>query len=241
MTLLRLPIQIYSGVSAAVLLLTAAGPRRLIPAFLLSLATPDSSYAVVFNGSMASCSLSRTGRNATNGNFHNIHRHSCSVFDRLLYLVLDAAQELADIFPVINGQRQDNGQAVGMGQIILGHLDTVHPGNTAHPFERMADEGKEDIIGKDQLAIIAEYGTDDRLLHAGFPATPAGQERTDGIEEITVEMRFQLHRRHGDDMLAFFQADIPGFGDFRCRGYLFDMDIIIRMRKVQGLAVYAPL
>ena len=47
------PYESYSDIIAASLFLTAAGPRRLIPAFLLSLATPDSSYAVINNGSMA--------------------------------------------------------------------------------------------------------------------------------------------------------------------------------------------
>ena len=35
------PYESYSDIIAALLFLTAAGPRRLIPAFLLSLATPD--------------------------------------------------------------------------------------------------------------------------------------------------------------------------------------------------------
>ena len=49
-------------------------------------------------------------------------------------------------------------------------------------------------------------------------------------------MGLQFHRRHGDDMLAFFQADSPGLGDLGRARYILDADELRRFRQIQGLA-----
>ena len=51
-----------------------------------------------------------------------------------------------------------------------------------------------------------------------------------------MEVGFQFHRRHGDDVLAFFDADGPGLGDFRRARHIFDADELRRFRQVQGFA-----
>lgn len=49
-------------------------------------------------------------------------------------------------------------------------------------------------------------------------------------------MGLQFHRRHGDDVLALFDADGPGLGDFRRARHVFDADELRCFRQVQGLA-----
>ena len=66
--------------------------------------------------------------NAAYGYFHHVDGHAGHVFYVVLDLVFDGAHELFQAFAVVDGDGQDDGQAVVIGFVVFGYFDAVYAG-----------------------------------------------------------------------------------------------------------------